>query len=558
MAKVKEDELIQRVMAKEEMPYEDEKTTVELILETHPHLAPQLVRIYFEKSRKYLEMIQEWKETDEALRNTIKTLTEPPWYPGEFLRYSETHQKAMVMTDRKTYVSIAPNLQEEVREMKPGSQVLLNSGMNCVIGADPDEVKTGLVAEFLRYHGDKGVIKGASDQETIVDLSYPIAEADLKRGNLVMFDPITRIAYEKIEKGQGEELLLEEAPNISFDQIGGLDEVIESLLVEIELNLHHPELVRRHRLKRAKGVLLSGPPGCGKTMIAKAIAHHVSKLSSGGRSRFFNIPPGSHRSMWYGRSEEKIREIFRTAREAASESGVPVILFFDELDGIGSRQNDAVNAIDARVLTSFLAAIDGIEETQHLFLIGATNRADLIDEALLRPGRFGEKIFEIPRPGRAAAEEIFKRHLPPDLPYFGNGNGAEPIERREALLRSAISYLYAPNGEGNVIATLVLRDGQRRAVFAPEVVSGAFIANVVREAKKQSCLRAMRGMGEGISPEDLFSAIDEGLEEITARMKKVRGIDAILTDLPNAFEVVRVEVPERRKETAVHRYLRMV
>lgn len=556
MARVKEDEMIQRVMGKDEMPYKDEKMTVELILETHPNLAPQLVRIYFEKSRKCLEMIQAWKETDAELRNTVKSLTDPPWYPCEFLRYSKTHQKAMVMTDRKVYVSIAPDLQKEVPELKPGSQLLLNSGMNCIIGADPDDVKTGAVGEFLRYHGNKGVIQGGSDQEIVVDLSCPIAELTLKRGDRVMFDPIHRIAYEKIEKREGEELRLEEVPKVSFEEIGGLDEVIESLLVEIEMHLHHPEVVRRHGLKRAKGVLLSGPPGCGKTMIAKAIAHHVSKLSNGGRSCFLNIPPGSHRSMWYGQSEEKIREIFRTARDGASGSGVPVILFFDELDGIGSRQNDPVNAIDGRVLTSFLAAIDGIEETENLFLIGATNRADLIDEALLRPGRFGEKIIEIPRPNRAAAEEIFKKHLPADLPYAGDGD--DPSERREMLIGAAVSYLYAPNGEGNRLATLVLRDGQRRELFAPEVVSGAFLANVAREAKKRSCLRAMQGLGEGISPEDLFSAIDAGLEEITGRMKKLRGIDAILTDLPNAYEVVRVELPERRGETAGHRYLRSV
>jgi proteasome-associated ATPase len=226
----------------------------------------------------------------------------------------------------------------------------------------------------------------------------------------------------------------------------------------------------------------------------------------------------------------------------------------DELDNIGARSGDFVNAIDSRVLTAFLAEIDGLEAAGNLLLIGATNRADLLDEALLRPGRFGDRVFQIPRPSRDAAREIFGKHVTPNLP-FSNGNGASAQAMAEELIEAAVCHIYSPRGEGNLLATLTLRDGKRQQVHAPEVMSGALIANVVREAKRRSCARGARGGQVGIAAADVLDAVDGELETIAQRLKKTRYIHALLTELPADVDVVKVEIHTRSRAPRTHDFV---
>lgn len=564
MAMTKEDELLSSLLTKsDEMIFEEERAILEHLLETSPHLSIQLCKVYFEKSRRLKALIEELKKGDKELRNVIKNLSEPPWYPCDFLRYSLKHQKAIVKGDRKMVVSVHPDIEDEVKNLKAGVEVYLNNDRNCVIAVEEHSVRTGAVGIFERYHKGKGVLKGASDQEIVVDLSSECTVAELRPGDPVIFDPETRIAYERLEKLREEEYFFEN-PRTTFEEIGGLDEVIDELLAEIELHLFHRDIVRRHTLPMARGILLYGPPGCGKTLIARALANHIGKNSPNCGSRFMYVKPASHKSMWYGQSEANVRKIFRIAREAARDEGLPIIIFFDEIDNIGARSGDYVNTIDSRILPVFLSEIDGLEEAGDIFLIGATNRVDLLDDALMRPGRFGDRVFKIPRPNREAAAEIFRKYLTPDIPYLMNGqslndpadNSLRREEIIESIIESGVSHIYSPNGDGNLVATLIRRDGKKVPVYAPEVMSGALIANVVREAKKRSCLRGVWGMGEGIALEDILEAIDSEIETIAMRLKKVRGIHTILTDLPDDIDVVRVEVLPRVRNPASYGYLR--
>jgi proteasome-associated ATPase len=313
-------------------------------------------------------------------------------------------------------------------------------------------------------------------------------------------------------------------------------------------------VVVRHGLKPAKGVLLSGPPGCGKTMIAKALANYVSRLE-GVQATFLNVKPGTHRSMWYGKTEQNIRDLFALARRLADGEGRIVVLFFDDMDHLGSRSDGVSTAIDTRVLPSFLGEIDGLVDLHRVWLMGATNRPDLLDEALVRPGRFGDKVFRIPRPTRRAAQEIFRKHLPPDLPYY-NTNGRGPEQVSAEMIETALARLYAPNGEAATLGTLVFRDGTRGPLTAPQVMSGALIAQAVAEAKRQSCLRAVRGQPMGLTTPDLLAALERQLTAIAHRLKPGPALRQML-DLPEDRDVVKVELEPRRRLPGSHEYFRM-
>ena len=252
---------------------------------------------------------------------------------------------------------------------------------------------------------------------------------------------------------------LEETPTQSFDDIGGLDRKVATLRETVEMHLFHPELVKRYALPRKGSILLVGPPGCGKTLVARALAAHLSALS-GGQARFMNVKPGALHSMWYGKAEANYRELFRVAREAATQDpGVPVVVFFDELDAIGGTRGGAQANVDDRIQNAFFVELDGLAARGNVLVIGATNRRKALDPALLRPGRFGDDPIEIPRPGRSAARDILAKQLPENIPYALNGHGDETAARA-SILDTAVSRLFAPNGEGE-LARITFRDGKQ-------------------------------------------------------------------------------------------------
>lgn len=358
----------------------------------------------------------------------------------------------------------------------------------------------------------------------------------LKPGDLLLLDRASFLALERIEQSDGRHLFLEETPRETFDDIGGLDKEIRQLVEAIELHICQPDLARKYRLARKRGICLSGPPGTGKTLMARALANHLGRAGRG-KSWFMNIKPGSRNSMWFGQSEQNWREAFRVAKETALRSGFPVVIFLDEIDSVGKARGGIVSEIEDRVLNALLAEMDGLEGRGDIVVIGATNRFELLDEALVRPGRLGDLVLEIPRPKRKAAREIFRRHLTRQIPYWANGAG--PEASREEAIEAALSLIYAPGGEEGRLATLVYRDGKRQEVRAGDLASGAIIAKVCAVARERAALRELETGEEGLRPTDLLSALGE---EFCALAKALRPHNLRhLSNLRQDVDVVAVE-----------------
>ncbi len=531
-------EVVQRIVA-DNLPLAEEQAAVERLAQRDLQLAASLLPVLVQQKHRHKAATEETrKATDELLA----MLKQAPWHPATFLRFvAGRKDRALVTTERGRLVAVlSPEL--DAAALQCGSGILLNRDQNVLLEITPEMPQSGLVGGFSRFHDGRVVIRGAAGEECVVEMAAGLRDR-LKKGDLLLYNPESRIAWEEVEKPDEQEYLLEETPDVTFDDIGGLDEVIEEIVDEVTLHFFHPELVRRYQLQPSKGILLCGPPGVGKTMIAKAMANYLSQLR-GVEAKFFNVRPGSHRSMWYGKTEENVRRLFAQARQAAAGENCLAFLHFDDIDHLGARGDGVSTAIDSRVLPAFLHEIDGLEALNRVALIGSTNRPDLLDEALLRSGRFGDKVFRIPRPNREAAREIFRKHLSPELPFHTNGIGGAAATQ---MIEAALSTIYAPNGENHTLATLTFRDGSRQPLTAEQVMSGALIGNAVREAKERSCRRELKNGAVGIAAVDLLAALDRQLSGIAQRLKPGAALHQML-DLPQDLDVVKVEAHSRMKE----------
>jgi SpoVK/Ycf46/Vps4 family AAA+-type ATPase len=391
---------------------------------------------------------------------------------------------------------------------------------------------------MLRSRDDLIVVRGSPE----------LLDNPLRPGDLVRWSRRLGFAFERIPQASGDHLFLEDSPSENFSTIGGLDQQIEEVQRTIRLHYDHADTTRKYGLRRKSSVLLVGPPGTGKTMLARAMAHWLGGLSPSGRSRFVNVKPAGLHSMWYSQSEANYREAFRVAREAGErEPGVPVVMFFDEVDAVGGSRGDWGHRVDDRVLTAFMAELDGLEDRGNVLVVAATNRRDALDPALLRAGRLGDLILEIPRPNRVAGREILAKHLSFGLPI-------DTSTDREALLDLAVSRIYSPNGMGE-LATVTLRNGKRRGVSAADLVSGATIANIARSAVERACLREAETGESGLRSTDVLEAIDREFE-VAIRGLTPRNCREYLFDLPQDVDVVQVE-PRRARARREHRVLRI-
>jgi proteasome-associated ATPase len=359
------------------------------------------------------------------------------------------------------------------------------------------------------------------------------------------------MALEKVERSKADALFLEETPSETFDSIGGLDRQIEKLQRSIRLHLFHSEIAGKYCLRRVGSVLLHGPTGTGKTTMARALTHWLGTLSRSGRARFMHIKPLELSSMWYSESERNIRNTFRMAREAGDEEPeVPVVMFFDEVDSIGTARGASLMGVDDKVLTALMAELDGLESRGNILVVAATNRRNALDPALIREGRLGDVQIEIPRPNMKAASEIFGKHLRLSIPYAVADHG--PGEARRYLIQSAVSTIYSPNGN-NELVQIGFRDGKRRMVKASELISGASIAKIVRIAVENACLReAERGLS-GVQVEDIMHGLAEEFECL-AKSLTPANCRLHLSDLPQDVDVVRVE-PVIKRVSHVFQYV---
>jgi proteasome-associated ATPase len=540
--KTNDSELVRKILTDSLSPAE-EKVALEGLIQRDPKAALSLLLVCAEQKQQY-------KSAAKAQEKFIEQLRQTPWTQARFLSLIPGKEMMAQVALGSQELSVIVSPETDPQALRFGSKVFLSRDRNMLLDMAPDLSRSGSVGVFSRFHDGSVVIRTEGEGEKVMMASDELKK-DLKEGALLLYDLDSLIAFEEVEKERDEYSLLIETPDVTFDDLGGLDTLIEEITDELNLHFFNPELVRQHRLEMIRGVLLSGAPGVGKTSVAKALANYVSNLH-GTEVAFLHVRPGIHRSMWYGQSEENVRNIFRQARQAAAGENRFCVVFFDDVDQLGARGDSVSTAIDSRVLPSFLAEIDGLDPLSRVMLIGATNRPDLLDEALLRPGRFGDKPFRIPRPTREAAGEIFRRYLTPDLPYCANGHSQDEVAAE--MIETALSTIFSPNGERSTLATLTFRDGTRRPLSAPEVMSGALIKNAVSEAKRRSCLRALRNGLTGISEADLLAALNLELSAVAGRLRPGPALHQML-GLPQDLDVVRVEVHPRLREPGSREFM---
>jgi proteasome-associated ATPase len=509
----------------------------------------QMLMQVIERQSQALSALQ---EVHGKLRAAMQNLTAPPYIPAVYLRTANTPtiQGALVQTGtERRVVQVGDDVC--IDELAPGDEVFLSHERNCLLEKSETPCwTTGEVAAFSRHAGDGRLVLRTRDEELVVLSSPALRAADLKAGETVRFDRAWGLAFEKIEPSKGDEYFLEDTPRDSFAEIGGLDGEIETLKRLLTLHMFHHDTTARYKLRRKKAVLMEGPPGNGKTKMARAACAWLATLSPSGRSHFINVKPGGLNSMWYGATEQKYREIFRVAGDLAKASPeVPVVMFWDEVDAVGGTRGESVHRIDDRMLNAFMAELSGLEERGNVIILAATNRRDALDPALVRPGRLGDLILHFPPPNRQAARAILSCHMPLDIPYAANDKG--PRAAREALLDLAVGQIFAYNGD-TTLATITLRDGKQRLVRAADLVSGAHLEAIVQAAIERACVREAEGGPRGLTASDVDSAVSDFFVA-APRGLTARNARNYLRDLPQDVDVVRCELVER-KVSHPHRY----
>jgi proteasome ATPase len=462
------------------------------------------------------------------MKAMVEKLTQPPLLPAIVLRVCEGSRIDLVVRGGRQIAAVHPEL--DAGALRSGDEVWLDAQSGIVVSRGEDGPRLGRVASVLERMGERVVVRGDGDEDRVV-LCDEATAARIEVGDRVLLSNEVPCVLEhlpaRVESGH----LLQTPPRVSFEDVGGLDTLVEELRQELELQLFHEDLVEAFQMPLMRGMTFVGPPGVGKTLLAKAVARFLADEAPD--TRFMNVSPGSLRGSYYGQTEARIRELFQVARAAP---GI-VVMFFDELDSFGARGGSAGHEIDDRVMGTLLAEVDGLAESDRIFVIGATNRLDLIDEAILRQGRFGDRIVDVPRPSRAAARSILGRLLGPALAW---AEACGP----EAAVSAAASFLYAPEGGAGAVVRVTFADGSTRDVRARDVVSGALMASSVREAKKAAAIRKRQG-GPGLCESDVVDALDLALGAEARKLSSVQVARRSLS-IPRAREIVSVEIPTER------------
>ena len=471
------------------------------------------------RNKKLTGTLQEAKEKLQILKEKVEQLSAPPNNYGVFLGANEDATIDIDVSGRKWRVNLDPGLKAE--DLSVGQEVIVNSGMN-VVGIKASERHGDVVKIKERIEDELAIVSLRTDEERVVRIAASLKDESLKTGDNVLLNHTTSMLMEKLPKREVEDLLLEEVPDIGYADIGGLDTQIEAIRDAIEMPYLYPKEYAEFNLSPPKGVLLYGPPGCGKTLIARAvasgIAERVRKQTGQAEIRgyFINIKGPELLNKYVGETERKIREVFQKARDKSKE-GFPVIIFFDEMDSLFRSRGMGISSdMESTLVPQFLAEIDGVENLRDVIVIGASNRQDLLDPAVLRPGRLDIKI-KIDRPNLEGAKDIFGIYLTPDLPF------AEEIYQQfdgdtdaiaKHFINEAATDMYATTDDNRFIEVTYAR-GERETLFFKDFVSGAMIENIVSRAKKTAIKRFIGSDGstKGIRLEDLKAAIREEYQE---------------------------------------------
>ncbi len=450
-----------------------------------------------------------------SLKEEVDRLAQPPATFGVFLGDSGEGTVDVFTGGRKLRVAVSPDVL--VPELVRGQEVMLNEALNVVRALEYERAGDVVMIKEVLADGERALVIGHADEERVVKLSGPLMDGPLRAGDSLLVDSRSGWALEKVPKSEVEELVLEEVPDLDYSAIGGLSAQIEMIRDAVELPYLHADLFREHELRAPKGVLLYGPPGCGKTLIAKAVANSLAKKVAEvtgkpeGRSFFLNIKGPELLNKYVGETERHIRLVFQRAREKAS-GGTPVIVFFDEMDSLFRTRGSGVSSdVENTIVPQLLSEIDGVEGLSNVVVIGASNREDMIDPAILRPGRLDVKI-KIERPDAEAARDIFTKYVTTSLPLHPEDlaeNGGEPVATVTAMVQRVVERMYKESDE-NRFLEVTYANGDKEVLYFKDFNSGAMIENIVGRAKKMAIKDFLEFGQKGLRVGHLLAAcVDE-------------------------------------------------
>ncbi|GAB7189544.1 proteasome ATPase [Kineococcus sp. NUM-3379] len=458
--------------------------------------------------------LREARDQIVSLRAEVDRLGQPPAGYGTFLQTHADGTADVMTSGRKMRVALSPAV--EASALRPGQEVMLNEALNVVAACGFEQVGE-LVAVKELLDGDRALVLARADEERVVRLAAPLLDGPLRVGDSLTVDTRSGFAFERIPKAEVEELVLEEVPDIDYSDIGGLAGQIEQIRDAVELPFLHEDLFHEHGLKAPKGVLLYGPPGCGKTLIAKAVANSLAKKvaalrgNTESKSYFLNIKGPELLNKYVGETERHIRLIFARAREKASQ-GTPVVVFFDEMESLFRTRGSGVSSdVETTIVPQLLSEIDGVERLENVIVIGASNREDMIDPAILRPGRLDVKI-KIERPDAEGARDVFAKYLTPNLPIHPADlaeHGGDAAAAVAAMIQATVERMYTESPE-NEFLEVTYAGGDKEVLYFKDFNSGAMIQNIVDRAKKMAIKDLLTTGQRGIRVEHLLAAcVDE-------------------------------------------------
>ena len=470
------------------------------------------------RNEKLADTLESVRDQVLNLRDEIENLSKPPSAYGTIVKINDDGTVDVTSSGRKMRVNALPS---KIENLKLGDEVILNESMVLVDSRDPESSGEIVRVKEVLDGGTRAVVVGRADEERVVEMAKGLHDSGLRSGDSVRVDERSGILLERLPRPEVEDLVLEQIPNETYEDVGGLDREIEMIVDAVELPFMHKELFSLYQLPAPKGILLYGPPGCGKTLIAKAVANSLAlKVAEvtgdhAARSYFLNIKGPELLNKYVGETERQIRLVFQRAREK-SEQGWPVIVFFDEMESLFRTRGTGISSdMESTIVPQLLAEIDGVETLQNVIVIGASNREDLIDPAILRPGRLDVKI-KIKRPDEVAAGQIFSRYLTADLPVdtelIDSLGGGDQDKALKAMTDEAVAAMYSTQ-EANQFLEVTYQNGEKEVLYFKDFASGAMIENIVRRAKKLAIKRDLAGGVKGLQVEDLLTAVRQEFRE---------------------------------------------